>query len=123
MEGRILLLGEVGSQIEPRLTLEGMRDMIRDMRTANQRIPDVILVSEHDRRDLNQDLLGASTDPVNKPDQRPEHDGEAVGFIEGIMVRSHPDVPRGKARFLYPAVIDKSKPLPSGKIISLPTAA
>ena len=119
MQGRILLPGEVGPQIGPALTLEGLRNMLQDMRRRGQRIPNIILVSEYERRDLNQDLLGASVGTVAKEDQRPEHDGEAVGFVEGVMVRSHPDVPRGKARFIYPPVVDQSKPLPSGKIISL----
>lgn len=119
---RILLPGEVGSQIEPRLTVEGLRDMIKDLRAHGQRIPTIILVSEYERRDLNQDLLAGSTQEVGKDDQRPEHDGDAVGFIEGVMVRSHPDVPRGKARFIYPPVAEQAKPLPSGKIISLGAA-
>lgn len=101
---RIILPGEVGSQIEPRLTLEGLRDMIRDMRAAGQRIPTLIAVSEHERRDLNQELLGASVEPVAKEDQRPDHDGKAIGFVEGVMVISHADVPRGKARLIYPPV-------------------
>jgi hypothetical protein len=103
--------------MEPALTLEGLRDLIQDMRKAGQRIPTIILVSEYERRDLNQELLGSSVDSVAKPDQRPEHDGIAIGIIEGVMVRSHPDVPRGKARFIYPPVLDKAKPLPSGKLI------
>lgn len=93
--------------MEPRLTLDGLRDMLQDMRRVGQRIPKIILVSEHERRDLNQDLLGASTQDVAKEDQRPEHDGDAIGFIEGVMVRSHPDVPRGKARFIYSPVVRK----------------
>jgi hypothetical protein len=122
MQGRILLPGEVGSQIEPRLTLEGLRDMFRDLRAAGKRLPDVVLVSEYERRDLNQELLGASKSLVAKEDQRPEHDGQAIGFIEGVMVRSHPDVPRGKARLIYPPMHEQAKPLPSGKIISLGAA-
>ncbi len=99
---RIILPGEVGSVIEPRLTVEGLRDMIQDLRRHGRRIPKIILVSEYERRDLNQDLLAGSSTEVAKQDQRPEHDGEAIGFVEGVMVRSHPDVPRGKARFIYP---------------------
>jgi len=102
---RVILPGEVGSQFEPALTLEGLRNFIQDLRRHGQRIPNIILVSEYERRDLNQELLGASTAPVAKEDQRPEHDGQAIGFIEGVMVRSHPDVPRGKARLLYPPVL------------------
>lgn len=102
MAERIILPGEVGSQIEPRLTVEGLRDMIRDWRAAGRRIPNVILVSEYDRRDLNQDLLAGSATPVAKEDQRPEHDGQALGCIEGVWVSSSPHVPRGKCRFVYP---------------------
>lgn len=64
-------------------------------------MPSAILVSEHDRRDLNQDLLGGSVEPVAKADQRPEHDGQAIGVIEGVVVMSHPDIARGKARLIY----------------------
>jgi hypothetical protein len=68
---RIILPGEVGSQIEPRLTLEGLTDLLKDLRAHGQRLPTVIAVSEHERRDLNQELLGASTGEVAKADQRP----------------------------------------------------
>jgi len=101
---RLILPGGVGSQIEPRLTVEGLRNLLQDWRKAGHRIPNFILVSEYDRRDLNQDLLAGSAHEVAKQDQRPDHDGEAIGMIEGVMVRSHPDVPRGKARFIYPPV-------------------
>jgi hypothetical protein len=119
MSGRILIPGEVGSAIEPRLTLDGLRDMLQDMRRHNQRIPDVILVSEYDRRGLNQDLLGASVEDVDKEDQRPDHDRACIGVIEGVMVRSSPEIARGKARLVYPPVKEQAKPLPSGKLISL----
>ena len=101
---RLILPGEVGSQMEPRLTVEGLRNLLQDWRKAGRRIPNVILVSEYDRRDLNQDLLAGSAHEVAKQDKRPDHDGEAIGMIEGVMVRSHPEVPRGKARFIYPPV-------------------
>lgn len=114
---RIILPGEVGPQFEPSLTLEGIREMIQDLRRNGQRIPNYILVSEHERRDLNQELLADSKEDVAKSDQSPEHDGVAIGFVEGVMVRSHPDVPRGRARFIYPPVVEGAKPLPSGKII------
>lgn len=114
--------GEVGPQFEPSLTLGGIREMIQDLRRNGQRIPNYIIVSEHERRDLNQELLGTSAEAVAKADQAPDHDGQAIGFVEGVMVRSHPDVPRGRARFIYPPVVEGAKPLPSGKIISLGAA-
>lgn len=119
MSGRILLPGEVGAQIEPRLTWDGMRNLLGDIQLRGERMPTLILVSEHDRRDLNQEILGNSTSEVAKEDQRPEHDGAAIGFINGVMIRSHPDVPRGRARLCYPPVREGEKPLPSGKVISL----
>jgi hypothetical protein len=122
MRGRILLPGEVGSQIEPRLTWEGLNNLIGDLRGSGKRIPAAILVSEYERRDLNQEILAHSEAPVAKGDQRPEHDGACIGFISGVMIASHPDVPRGKARLIYPPVREEAKPLPSGKIISLGAA-
>lgn len=119
---RILLPGEVGAQLEPSLTFEGLRNMLGDMRRRGVRMPNIVLLSEYDRRQVNQEILGASVQEVAKEDQRPEHDYDAIGFIDGVMFRSHPDVPRGKAHFIYPPVIDQTKPLPSGKIISLPGA-
>ena len=119
MSGRILLLGEVGAQLEPSLTFEGLRNMLGDLRRSGKRMPTIVLLSEYDRRQVNQEILGASVQEVAKDDQRPEHDNDAIGFIEGVPFRSHPDVPRGKARFIYPPVIEQDKPLPSGKIISL----
>lgn len=99
----IILPGEVGSQIEPRLTVEGLRNLIQDLRIAKQRIPTYIVVSEYDRRDLNQDLCAGAKSLDGDDVEKPEHDGKAIGFVEGVMVRSHPDVPRGKARFVFSA--------------------
>jgi hypothetical protein len=82
----------VGAQIEPRLTVDGLRDMIQDWRAAGKKIPTYIVVSEYDRRDLNQDLCAGAKELEGDDVERPEHDGKAIGFIEGVMVRSHPDV-------------------------------
>jgi len=114
--GAVILPGEVGSQFEPRLTAEGLRQLIRDLRDRKQRIPNYIIVSEYDRRDLNQDVLSMSTTPVAKEDQAPDHDGKAIAILEGVMVRSHPDVPRGKARLVYGAMTVPNDP-GVGKII------
>lgn len=119
MPGRIIIPGEVGAQFEPSLHWDGLREMIQDLRRNGQRIPNYIIVSEHERRDLNQEILGASLQEVSKADQHPDHDGVAIGFIEGVMVRSHSDVPRGKARFIYPPVLEPTDKLPEGKVISL----
>jgi hypothetical protein len=99
----VILPGEVGAQIEPRLTVEGLRDLIQDLRRSGQRIPSYIIVSEYDRRDLNQDLCAGAKALEGDDVESTEHDFKAIGFIEGVMVRSHPDVPRGRARFVYGA--------------------
>lgn len=102
MTQRLILPGEVGSILEPRLTFDGLTDMLRDMRLAGQRMPSLILVSEYDRRDLNQDVLGQSIEEVAKADQAPEHDGKCICYVEGVPVMSHKDIARGKARLVYP---------------------
>lgn len=105
----------VGEVLEPSLTVDGLRNLILDLRTAGRPLPQAILVSEYDRRELNQDLMGGSVDPVAKADQRPEHDGIAIAVIEGITIFSHPEVRRGKARLLYGP---REQPRPgTGKII------
>ncbi len=107
MSRSIILPGEVGSTIEPRLTAEGIRQLIRDRRDAKLPIPTYIVVSEYDRRDLNQDVLAGSVEPVAKADQSEDHDGKCIAIIEGVMVRSHPDVARGKARLVFSAATHK----------------
>lgn len=97
----MLLPSVVGDQLQPRLTVDGLRDMIGDLRKAGH-IPTAILVNESDRRDLNQDLLAGSVVSVRKEDQAPEHDGVALGVIEGVVIMSHPDIARGKARLIFP---------------------
>jgi hypothetical protein len=108
----------IGRAFEPRLTVDGMRDMIGDLRRAG-RVPRAILVSEYDRRELNQDVMSASVVPVAKEDQKPEHDRIAFAVIEGVMIMSSPEVPRGKARLVH---TPQEKPSPGrlggeGKII------
>ena len=102
MTQRIILLGEVGAEIRPRLTFEGLTMLLQDIRASGGRMPTLILVSERERRDLNQDVLGASVEPVAKADQAPEHDGVCIGFVQGVPVLSSPNVPNGKCRLVYP---------------------
>jgi hypothetical protein len=99
----VILPGEVGSQIEPRLTVEGLRDLLQDWRKAGKRMPSYLVVSEYDRRDLNQDLCAGAKSLDGDDVESTDHDFKAIGFIEGVMVRSHPEVPRGRCRFVYSA--------------------
>lgn len=103
MTGGVIITGvSIAEAVEPRLTVDGLRSMLQDLRDAKQELPRAIYVSEYDRRELNQDLLAGAVGPVDKQDQRTEHDGVAIGIIEGIPVKSHPDIPRGKCRLIYP---------------------
>lgn len=103
MSGSRIITGvSVAEAIEPRLTVDSIRAMLQDMRDAKQELPRAIYVSEYDRRELNQDLMAGAVHEVAKEDQRPEHDGAAIGIIEGIPVKAHPDIPRGKCRLVYP---------------------
>lgn len=90
----------IGELIRPHLTVDGLRSLIADLAKTGS-APRAILVSEYDRRELNQDLLAGSIAPVAKDDRRPAHDGQAVGVIDGVIVASHPDVARGKARLVF----------------------
>lgn len=92
---------QVGDLIRPALTVDGLRNLLQDRRTAGQPMPRAIVVSERDRRDLNQDLLGGSVQPVARDDQRPEHDGHAIGIIEGVLILSAPEIGKGKARLVF----------------------
>lgn len=122
MQGAKVITGvSIAEAMEPRMTIEGFRDLLQDMRAAGQQMPVAILVSENDRRDLNQDLLSGSVEEVSKADQAPEHDGVAIGIVEGVPIRSHPDIPRGKARLLFPdpKLVPQKHPTAASKIISL----
>jgi hypothetical protein len=97
MRGGVLL----SEALRPRLTVDGLLSLLSDLRAAGKPMPRAILVSEYDRRDLNQDLMAGSVDPVAKEDQTPDHDGAAIGVIGGVVVKSHPDISRGKARLVF----------------------
>jgi hypothetical protein len=108
---------EFGEAFRPRLTVDGLRNLIGDLRRSGGQLPGAILVSEYDRRDLNQDLLAGSATPVAKADQAPEHDRECIGVIEGIPIMAHPEIARGKARLVYPQTKAPVNRPGTGKII------
>jgi hypothetical protein len=101
MSSRIITGATVGEALEPRLTVDGLRNLLLDLRTAGKPLPRAILVSEYDRRELNQDLMAGSTVNVSKHDQREDADGAAIGVVEGVIIKAHPHVERGKARLIY----------------------
>jgi len=81
------------------LTLDGLRELIRDLR-AQGMSPGAILVSEADRLDLLEDLFsfaGQVNEIERKSGKIPPG---TIGFIEGCIIHSHPDIERGKARII-----------------------
>lgn len=104
--------------LQPRMTVDGLRNLIQDLRRSPHGAPALILVSEYDRREINQDLMAGSVVEVAKEDQNPLHDGFAIGVIEGVMISSHSAIARGKCRCCYP--IPEKQPIRlggEGKII------
>lgn len=116
---RLILPGEIGQQIEPVLTVEMMKQLIADLTTQYGRKPTAIMVSEYDRREMNQTIMAGATQPVAKDDQRPQHDHDALGYVDGVAILAQPDVSRGKARPVFgPLLRDVSERLGGeGKII------
>ena len=101
MSDRVPVIGAAQSLT---LTWEGLGNLLMDLETAGRR-PVAIVVSEYDRRELNQQIMDSSIVPVAKADQAERIDGAAIGFIRGVMITSHPDVPEGRARLVYPAKV------------------
>ena len=74
------------------LTLDSVRELIADLRARG--LPaNMVMVSEYDKRELKQELM-AMGESLNESDE------DVIGFIQGCMVISHRDVPRGTARVL-----------------------
>jgi len=80
------------------ISFVGLRLLIADLH-AQGVMPAAILVSLHEKRDLKQELMARSK--VHAKDaEEADHDLKAIGFIGGIPIISHADVPRGQARII-----------------------
>jgi hypothetical protein len=80
------------------ISFEGLRLLIADLHKQGIQ-PAAILVSEHEKRDLKQELMAGSKQH-SKDAEEADHDLRAIGFIGGIPIMSHKDVPRGQARII-----------------------
>jgi hypothetical protein len=92
------------------LRLAGLRALVRDLIDSGQR-PIAVLLSEHEKRDLKQEMLELAPltrNGENGPELVP--DQEALCFIEGVPVMSDKNVPRGRA-WIVPAPKD-GQPIP-----------
>lgn len=96
------------------LTLDSLRELIRDQR-ARGLTPLVILLSEHEKRDIKQELMHAageqckaetSVDESIESGKLLDRDGNAlpddslIGIVQGVFIASHPEVSRGRARII-----------------------
>lgn len=89
-----------GDKLDLRLTLGGLRMLIEEQRAAGLR-PVCVIVSETERRDLNDELMAASIEDVSPADAN-RNDAQ-IGFIMGVQIRSNPEVGPGKARIIHAA--------------------
>lgn len=64
------------------ITVDGLRDLIRELR-AKGTPPQAIILSYRDRRDLNDDVMSMSTVEVAKEDENREMQ---IAIIEGVQV-------------------------------------
>jgi len=54
------------------------------------------MVSEIEKRDLKQELMAHSIEHAPEAEAA-DHDQSVIGFIEGVVIVSARDVPRGRA--------------------------
>ena len=80
------------------ISFEGLRLLISDLHKQGVK-PAAILVSPQEKRDLKQELMAGSK-VHSKDAEEADHDLRAIGFIGGIPILSHKDVPRGQARII-----------------------
>lgn len=75
------------------ITVDGLRNLIQDLRKAGH-VPEALVLSLRDRRDLNDDIMAMSTTPVAKDDANKSD--MQIGWIEGVMVGWNRHVADGK---------------------------
>ncbi|MCC6530937.1 MAG: hypothetical protein IT531_00170 [Burkholderiales bacterium] len=84
--------------------------LIADLHRQGVR-PAALLVSEREKRDLKQEIMAASK-AHSLDAEHADHDRHAIGFVGGIPVISHRDVPRGQARVITKTdVADRNRDL------------
>lgn len=78
------------------LTLDGIRNLICDLRAAGQ-VPGAILLSEREKKDIKLEIMSYATEV--SPDAEETLD-RCLAMIGGVPVVSHPAVTPGKCRIL-----------------------
>lgn len=104
MSDLILVPVEIGrSQDRPRFTVDGFLQLVKDLTKQHGRKPSAIILSEYDRRELNQEVMSTSKTAVAKEDQRESHDGAAISYIDGVAFVSERGQSRGTCRPVFGA--------------------
>jgi hypothetical protein len=104
MSDVILVPVEIGrSQDRPHFTVDGFKQLVRDLTKQHGRKPSAIILNEYDRRELNQEVMSTSKTAVSKEDQRESHDGAAIGYIDGVAFVSERGQSRGSCRPVFGA--------------------
>lgn len=80
------------------ISFEGLRRLISDLHAAGVK-PAALLVSPHEKRDLKQEIMALSKQHSADAEDS-DHDTRAIGFVGGIPIISHKDVPQGSARVI-----------------------
>jgi hypothetical protein len=80
------------------ITLDGLRQLIKDLHAQGIK-PAAILVSEHDKRDIKQEVKALSKQHA-KSSEAKDADKRELCLVSGVPVVSHRDCPRGKARVI-----------------------
>lgn len=80
------------------ISFEGLRRLISDLHVAGVK-PAALLVSPHEKRDLKQEIMALSKQHSDDAEDA-DHDTRAIGFVGGIPIISHKDVPQGSARVI-----------------------
>lgn len=80
------------------ITLDGLRQLIKDLHTQGIK-PAAVLVSEHDKRDIKQEVKALSKQHA-KSSERKDADKSEICFVSGVPIVSHASCQRGKARII-----------------------
>lgn len=78
------------------LTLDGLRNLILDLRAAGQ-VPGAILLSEREKKDIKLEIMAAAAEVSDDAEDTLDH---CLAMIGGVPVVSHPLVTPGKCRIL-----------------------
>ena len=81
------------------ISWEGLRQLIADAKAQGIDVA-VLLVSEHDKIDLKEELIATAKAINMQPKDYSNNYKNQIAFLDGVIIASHKDVDRGKARLI-----------------------